>query len=126
MKREEIRVFKVISDAKKTSFHLSMKQGLFIFLIQNILPEDKDFYPGKDESEVREQKVFLQNLFSAIGANFFILPIFQFLSQKLKGRRIKRKKKIEKIKKKNRKHFLPFFQLLLSFFSPKKKKRGKR
>ena len=79
---ENMRAFKAISDAKKTSFHLSMKQGLFIFLIQNILPEDKDFYPGKDESKVREQKMFLQKWISALGAIFFILFPLHFPSPK--------------------------------------------
>ena len=34
---ENMRAFKVISDAKKTSFHLSMKQGLFNFYYSKYL-----------------------------------------------------------------------------------------
>ena len=72
-----MRAFKAISDAKKTSFHLSMKQGLFIFLIQNILPEDKDFYPGKDESEVREQVYYSHSLKLALyGVNLGLFARF--------------------------------------------------
>ena len=36
-KRKKICAFKVISDAKKTSFHLSMKQGLFNFYYSKYL-----------------------------------------------------------------------------------------
>ena len=43
----------------------------------------------------RNTLVFLHFSFSVFGAHIFILPISQFLSPKLKGRRIKRKKNRE-------------------------------
>ena len=87
---------------------------------------DNSFCSKEGNLVLLEQNLFLQISFSVIGAHIFILPIFQFLSQKLKGRRIKRKKKIEKIKKKKRQNFLHFFQLFLSFFSPKRNSKGKK
>ena len=47
-------------------------------------------------------------------------------SQKLKGRRIKRKKKDRKKERKRERISFEFFQLILPFFSLKKKKRGKK
>ena len=62
-KWKKICAFKVISDAKKTSFHLSMKQGLFNFCYSKyLISRIKIFTSGRDKSKLREQKVFLQNL----------------------------------------------------------------
>jgi hypothetical protein len=59
-----------------------------------------------------------------IGAHIFILTIFQFLSPKLKKRRVFRKKKSRKKERKIGRTSFKFFQLLLSFSLHKKEFKG--
>ena len=81
---------------------------------------DKCFCSKEGDLVLLEQNLFLQNLFSAIGAHIFIVPIFHFLSPKLKGRRIKRKKKDRKLRRKIERISFDFFQLLPVLFSIKR------
>ena len=71
------------------------------------------------------QTVFLQNLFSAIGALIFILLLSHFLSPKLKRRRLKKRKEERKLRRKRGRTSFDFFQLLLSLFSIKRNSKGK-
>ena len=86
--------------------------SILLFKISHI--EDKDFYLGRDKSNLREQFVFLQKWISALGTISFILfplPEKEEKTEKEKG------SQNEKIKRKRRKigrnSFAPF-----PFFSP--------
>jgi hypothetical protein len=59
------------------------------------------------------------------GAHIFIVPISQFLSPKLKKRRVFRKKKSRKKERKIGRTSFKFFQLILSLFSIKRNLKGK-
>ena len=63
---------------------------------------DKRFCSNDDKRVLLRQGVFLQISFILQKANSFILFSLHFLSQKLKGRRIKRKKKERKLSRKRR------------------------
>ena len=76
------------------------------------------FFP---QNAFSKTTMFLQNLFSVIGAHIFIVPISRFLSPKLKGRRVFRKKKDRKLRRKRGRTSFEFFQLLLSLFSKKER-----
>ena len=58
MKREGIRAFKVISDAKKTSFHLSMKQGLFNFYYSKYLISRIKIFTSDGINQICENNVY--------------------------------------------------------------------
>ena len=73
--------------------------------------------------------MFLQISFILQRANFFsvsfvLSPSFPF--PKTENQKAEKKEKIEKKGTKKRKNFLQIFQLLLSFFSPKRKEFRKR
>ena len=70
--------------------------------------------------------MFLQNLFSALGAISFILSSLPFLLPKTEYQKSEKKEKIEKIKKKKRKNFLRFFPVDPLIFLPKKEFRKGR
>ena len=87
---------------------------------------DNRFCPKENILVLLEQRFVLVKMDYPPKGNF----LYPFPSPEKEGKTEKekgfQKEKIKKKGTKNRKHFLPFFQLLLSFFSPKKKKRGKR
>ena len=81
---------------------------------------DNSFCSKDDKLVLLRQQVFLQISFSVFGALIFILPISHFLSPKLKGRRVFRKKKDRKLMRKIERISFEFFQLLPVLFSIKR------
>ena len=111
---------------KRPHFVFQRNKVFSILLFKISHAEDKDFYLGRDRSKLREQQVFLQNLFSAIGALIFILLLSHFLSPKLKRRRLKKRKEERKLRRKSSRNSFKFFQLLPWSFSIKRNLKGKR
>ena len=118
---------------KRPHFVFQRNKVFSILLFKISHAEDKDFYLGRDRSKLREQELFLQNLFSVFEVIFSILPSLSipphFLSQKLKIRRLKKRKEERKLRRKRGRTSFDFFQLLPCFFSQirnlKRKKRRK-